>query len=182
MAIEAAHRVTDSYPTERELALEIRPRRFAFAVLQEGNLADWGVRAFPPGTAGLNLVIRKLSFLLKIHTPSVVIARRTRRAKHKSSENAAQVLRKIRHELNRRSVPFAVLARRDVREAFARQGCHTKHDIAAIIADTFGQLKPKLPRRRKAWDPERQIVSVFDAIATAIAFRRGSLPSSTADA
>lgn len=151
-------------------------------MLRGGNLDDWGSRTFPPGTHGLKVAIRKLALLLKIHRPFVVITRRTRRAKHKSSDAAAQVLRRIGHELKLRSVPFAVLTRRDVRDVFARQGCHTKHDIATVIADNFSQLKPKLPRRRKAWDPERQIMAVFDAMATAMAFNTGSLPELTADA
>ncbi len=151
-------------------------------MLQGGNLADWGARAFPPGTAGLKVAIQKLNLLLRIYRPSVVVARHTRRVKHKSSEVAARILRKIRNELERRSVPFAVLTRRDVRDAFARQGCHTKHAIAVKTTDSFGQLKPRLPRRRKAWEPERQIMSVFDAIATAIAFDTGSLPESTTGA
>jgi hypothetical protein len=180
MASKAVGRVDGALPTERELALEIRPRRFAFGMLEGGALVDWGGRAFPPGAAGLKVAIHKLSVLLKIHAPSVVIARRPRQVKHRSSERAALVFANIQQELERRSLPFAVLTREDVHDAFERQGYRTKHEIAATIADRFDQLKPKLPRRRKAWDPERQIMSVFDAIATAIAFNSGS-PDSTND-
>jgi hypothetical protein len=122
----------------------------------------------------------RFAFLLKLYGPSTVITRQTRRAKDKSSQNALCVFRTLRGELKRRSVPFEALARTDVRKFFSERGCKNKHEIAAVVADQFGQLKSRLPRPRKAWDPERQIVAVFDAIATAFVF--DTLRSPTADA
>lgn len=155
---------------KRRLALEIRSRKFAFAVLQGTDLLDWGTRRFPPGVPGIGAAIARLGFLLKLYSPSVVVARRTRRVKDKSSEHAAHVLRGIRGNLKRDGILFVALARRDVRKLFAQFGCHTKQEIAAAVAERFGELKSRVPRARKPWNPERNIVAVFDALATAVAF------------
>jgi len=170
MASGSTHRIitTTDGSTERWLVLEIRSWKFAFAVFDGTNLLDWGVCRFPAG--GTPAAIRRLTFFLKAYTPSQVITRCVRRAKHVSSKRAVRLLRGIRDELERRSVPLAVIARRDIREFFARRGCRNKMEVAALIADRFRPLKPRVPRSRKPWDPERNIVAVFDAIATAIAF------------
>lgn len=150
------------------MAVEIRSWKFGFAVFDGANLLDWGVCRFPAG--GTAIAIRRLEFLLKAYSPPLVIARRVRHAKHSSSKRAVRLIRGIRDELERRSVQFAVLARRDIREYFAHRGCRNKVEVATIIADRFPRLKPRLPRSRKPWDPELNIVAVFDAVATALAF------------
>src|SRR5579872_787390 len=120
MATEPADRLTnhDTASAERQLALEIRSRRFGFAVLQGTNLLDWGVRSYPPGAAGTKSAIKRIRFLLTLYAPSTVIARRTRRAKGESSGRASRIFEKIQNELQRRSIRFAVLSRRDVRAFF----------------------------------------------------------------
>ncbi len=170
MVTEAAHRLEneETRSHERKLALEIRSRRFGFAVIQGTDLLDWGVRTFPFGVAGAEVAIGRLAVLLKLYAPSTVFARRTRRVRGESSENAAHIFRTIRGELKRRSVRFEVLARADVREYFVGRGHHNKQEIATVISDRFSQLKSRLPPARKKWEPERQIFAVFDAIATAV--------------
>jgi hypothetical protein len=170
MAHEPTHRVAieKKVPSERLLALEIRSWKFGYALVEGTSVLDWGVAWFPTGES--SVAIRRLAFLLKIHAPYTVIARRTRRANHESSKSAAQVLRRIGDDLKHRSMRFVVLARRDVRKFFVEQGCRNKHDIAAAVANRFSQLKPRIPRFRRAWDPESGITAVFDAVATAVAF------------
>lgn len=170
MAHESAHRLTKLKTAldERQLALEIRSWNFGFAVLEGSNLLEWGVCRFPGGQ--LAAAIRGLRRLMRIYAPSIIIARRTRRAKSGSSEKAARLLRKISGELQRHSVTFVVLTRADVRNFFVENGCANKYQIAVAVADRFERLKSRIPRPRKPWDKERGIVPVFDAAATAIAF------------
>jgi hypothetical protein len=170
MADNSAPRLTKqkTAPDERRLALEIRSWKLGFVVLEGTDLLDWGVCRFPAG--GIAAPIRRLVFLLKTYAPSIAIARRTRRVEGGSSVNAERLLRKIRRELEGRSIQFVVLARRDVRNFFVQRGCANKNEIAASVADQFEQLKLRIPRSRKPWDPERNMVAVFDAAATVIAF------------
>jgi hypothetical protein len=170
MANESAHQLTKhkSASAERRLALEVRSWKFGFAVLEGTNLLDWGVRRFPAGDSVA--AIRRLVLVLTAYAPSIAIARRTRRAEHGSSAIAAQLLRTISGELHRRSIRFVVLARRDVRDFFVQQGRANKNAIAMTVADRFELLKSRIPRARRPWDPERSTVTVFDALATTIAF------------
>jgi hypothetical protein len=170
MAHDSTHRVMEDRTAraERRLGLAIRSWKVGFVVLEGTNFLEWGVCRFPAG--GFAPAIRRLAFLLTTYAPSIVIARGTRRADRGSSDNAARLVRKIRRELEGRSVQFVVLARRDLHDFFVRHGCANKNEIAASIADQFEQLKLRIPRSRKPWDPERNIVAVFDAAATVIAF------------
>jgi hypothetical protein len=156
--------------TERRMALEIRSRRFGYAVFQGADLLDWGVRSYPAGVSAGESAVRSLTFLLKLYAPSVVIARRTRRAKDVSSEQATRISKKIGAKLKRSFIPLALLNRRFVFDYFAGNGCHNKYEIATFLAARFPRLKLRLPRPRKPWEPERYVLAVFDAVATAVAF------------
>jgi len=170
MAGEPTNRLTGVNSTERWLALEIRSWKLGFIVLEGNDLLEWGTRRFRPGV--MSTAIHKLAFLLRIYAPSIVITRSTRRAKHPSSSDAAHLLRSFCQELELRSVPFVVLSRDEVRNSFVQQGYTSKNEIARVVAGRFERLTPRIPRSRKPWDPERGMVVVFDAAATAIAFER----------
>jgi hypothetical protein len=154
---------------ERQLALEIRSRKFAFAVLERSELIDWGSCRFASGSPK-SAVDRRLAFLLKLYAPSLVIARSPRRVKDERSNNAFGVFRQVRAELERHSIPFVVFGNREVPRFFAERGYTNKSQVAASIADQFSPLRSRLPRPRRPWDPERRIVAVFDAVATAFMF------------
>jgi hypothetical protein len=158
------------YAKARQLALEIRSQRFAFAVLQGRDLLDYGARNVPPGPSGMKLGVRRLSFILELYAPSVVIARRTLPIRGAPARHAAHILERIREELRRRSIHFIPLDRNEVRHAFANVRCRTKHEIAAAVAEQFQELKPRLPGPRRPWEPERKRIAIFDALATAIAW------------
>ncbi|HEV8414594.1 MAG TPA: hypothetical protein VGQ49_13445 [Bryobacteraceae bacterium] len=166
--------------SERRLALEVRSRRLAFAVLQGSDLLDWGVRSYSTGAVGATGAIEKLHFLLNLYGPSVVVVRGTRGVKDESSQSVARVLRKIGTKLKRQSVRLIVVDRRDVQQFFAQYGCHAKHDIALLLASRFPQLKWRLPRARRPWDPEAYSVAIFDAVGTAVAFNGAPLVSEEA--
>ncbi|MBV9762079.1 MAG: hypothetical protein JO340_16060 [Acidobacteriaceae bacterium] len=151
------------------MALEIRSRRFGFAVLDGGRLLDWGVRYYPSGRSRIETALKRLAFLLKLYEPSLVIARGTRRTRDESSRQALHLLAAVRRHLEQRSVPISIADRCRMREYFARQGIHTKYEIANALAQEFTQLRDLLPRPRKTWEHERDLMIVFDAIATAIA-------------
>jgi len=156
--------------SERQLALEVRARRLAFAVFQGSSLLDWGARSYATGALGVEGAIDKLRFLLNLYAPPVVIVRGTRHAKDESSKTTVRVLRRIKNELKRQPVRLVVVGRQDVRRFFSQYGCHAKHDVASLLANQFPELKWRLPRRRRPWDSEAYTVAVFDAIGTAVTF------------
>lgn len=177
MVVQARDRLTsETNAAERLLALEIRSRFFGFAVFEGGDIIDWGIRGFVPGRAGRKAAMKKFVALLKLYAPPIVIARRTRRARHESSRRSALFLRVFRREVECHSTAFVIVDRKEVREYFARHGIHNKQGRAGFIIERYAQLKSKLPRPRKKWEPEPQIFTVFDAVATGMAFEGRSLP------
>lgn len=155
---------------ESILALEIRPRRFGYAVLHAGTLIDWGGRGFPAGKSGVAKAVRRVVSLVSYYAPGAVVTRRTRRVNQASAKAAAQVAQRIRARLRREGVTLVSLRRENVREAFATHGYRNKDAVAALIASRFGQLRAAVPHPRKKWEPERHVLAVFDAVATAMVF------------
>ena len=62
------------------------------------------------------------------------------------------------------------VSRAELKQAFAESGAGTKYEIAMAIANRFPELAPRLPRFRKPWMSEDYRMSIFDAVALAIAF------------
>jgi hypothetical protein len=158
------------------LALEVRSRRFGFAMFRASDLIDWGVRLFPTGKTGAANAAQMVGVLINLHAPSVVMAREIRRTRDSSSQSVARVMDSIEAKLRHRAIPLAILRRRDVARFFAEDGSRAKHDIAVLIADLFDVLKSRLPPPRKPWNHEAHHVAMFDAVATAIAWGSGVLP------
>jgi hypothetical protein len=171
MAIEARDRLTgDTNPAERHLSLEIRSSLFGFAVFESGTIVDWGIRGFAPSRTGRSVAVKRFVVLVRLYMPSVIIARQTRQARHESSKSSGLVLKAFTKEAERRASAFITLRRSEVREFFSRHGMKNKQARAVFIAEHFSQLRPKVPRTRKKWESERQIFTVFDAVASEMAF------------
>jgi hypothetical protein len=45
----------------------------------------------------------------------------------------------------------------------------SKHDVAVSLAERFPELRPRLPRKRKAWTSEDPRMRIFDALALLMA-------------
>lgn len=152
---------------ERRLALEVRARRYAFAVLQGSVVIDFGVHENTVGQRSARGSVRKIRWLLKVYTPSIVMMRRIRRARDESSKKAARSLCRIRKELKRQSVRLVMVTREDVRKFFARHGGTTKHEMALLLTKWHKELRTMMPSKRAPWDAEAYTVVIFDAVATA---------------
>ena len=58
---------------------------------------------------------------------------------------------------------------RQVREILLDDPKGTKHQLATEIAERFPyELGERLPPKRRAWEPERERMSIFDAAALAV--------------
>ena len=78
---------------------------------------------------------------------------------------------KVAAEVRRRSVACHLVTTKEVRRFFRQYGGTTKHEIASILAEWFEGLAWKLPPKRKPWQSEPYNTLIFDAAATAMAFR-----------
>ena len=158
----------------RVIALEIRSRRFGFAVFDGAELIDYGGSVYPPGKQGVETAARRMAALLDLHSPALVVARPVRRVRDPWSKQAGGALRSVRAESQRRNVPLQIVARRDVVRSFAEYGIRKKYDIAQAVAKRFQEVQWRLPPPRKPWNREADAIAVFDAVATFVAWSGGA--------
>jgi hypothetical protein len=153
----------------RLMALEIRPRRFGFVVLEGvSTLLDSGVRSYG-GEAPSAVTIRKIADLMTFYQPVTVVMRRRRPASLPEVAAApSRVMTMVRAEARRRLIDIRIVSTEQVRTFFAAHGGRTKHTIASTLADWFEELIWKLPPKRKPWQNERYNMLIFDAAATAM--------------
>jgi len=152
----------------RVLAIELRARRFGYAVLSGPNrLLDWGAKKCPkepPPVA--QSMIKKILPLVSLFAPTTVVLKNMGGARRNEMK---PVVMAIQRELLKRSIEVILLKRSDVRQAFRPVGCRNKYAIASNIAVMFPELKWTVPKKRKAWQPEPHHAACFDAVSLALA-------------
>jgi hypothetical protein len=157
---------------DRLLALEIRPQRSGFVVLEgTTQLLDWGTRMFANALDGGDTFNGKLDALLQAYTPTTVVVRRRDRVVKSAVAMVNEITDTIRMEARRHSINFESVTARTVHRFFAHYGCRTKYEIASTLAQWFEELSWKLPPKRKPWQNEHSAMVVFDALATAMTLR-----------
>jgi hypothetical protein len=149
--------------SQRILAVDIRPRSFAFVVFEGPiEILDWGARSFRRGVNTVRVPLRpKMAALIDQYVPEAIVLKypRTRRAN--------RILQSIRLCAKGRNCAVRVVSQKAVPEIFPASN---KHQIATAIAERFPDLLSILPPKRKAWQSEDYRMSVFDAAAIGIAF------------
>lgn len=147
---------------ERLLVLEVRSRRFGFAVFEGRGLLDWGARRDEKAV----VAARRLEPLAEYYAPTVAVARQIGRTPKRSRDATSATMRTIRRVLGRHGIEFMVLSRRKVNGFFAKYGCRSKHERAVMIVRQFPSLAPMLPKPKRPWQHESYVMAIFDAIAT----------------
>lgn len=147
---------------ERLIALEVRSRRFGFAVVEDMALLECGACRYGRGAERVPHTLRKFSALLERYEPLRVIVRQHSK---RHSESCGVVMDAIRAECRRRSIDLIVINRDRVREFYEARGCTAKHETSALLVKWFPDVKWKLYRKRKPWDHEWHNVVVFDALS-----------------
>jgi hypothetical protein len=159
------NRPSNGGPDEvRLLALEIRPRKAGFAVLDGSTLLDWGVTTYGPKIPAM----RRITSLLDLHAPSIIVTRRRPRSKY--GLNVAKIVQSIKRGVQRRSIRVESLDADRIRAFFKQRGCAGKHKTAALLAEWFPELAWRLPPKRKPWQSEPHNALLFDAAAIAAVF------------
>ncbi len=155
----------------RILALDLRARRFGFAVLGGSiELLDWGTRRWRPMSSSnpKAFIHRQAAVLLKRYEPSVIVMRKT---SGRNETNVRQgVLAEAFMESVHQPIELAFLGRAEIRKAFESVAKPNKYAIAAHVALAFPELTWKLPPFRKAWMNEAHTTTIFDAIALGLSY------------
>ena len=166
----------------RIVALDLRPRRFGFAVLEgPDRLLDWGIRTYPTQAVNISVVRKRIVPLLRMFSPSAVILPQQLSSLKKCPAQKA-CLQMVRREALRRSIQTDFVGKQEMKQTFKQFGeSMTKHEIASQIALRFPELTWKLPAARKPWQTEPHNQTIFDAIALGLTYcaRFGPLQSET---
>jgi len=153
-------------PETTVLAIDPAIREFGFAVLEApSNLLDWGLKSAPRGS---NRLLPKVDALLTRYRPTLLVLENVDAPGARRRSRARQEIRAIERLALQREVPVERISRLAVLETFAPG--KGKYEVALRLAEIFPVLKPRLPRKRKAWMIEDARTNIFDALGFAAAF------------
>lgn len=157
--------------THRILAIDLHPRRFGFAVLEdEKRLVGSGIKMMNSSGNIAALLQKRIHSLLAFYLPSAVVVTLGSNTRRLLRVANTKLLEIIRSETEAQSTKFVVLTRTDIRAAFRQSGNRSKDEIAAFIAGLFPDVGWKLPPRRKNYQPEYHVMTIFDAISVGLTY------------
>jgi hypothetical protein len=157
-----------SFTDERTLALDLHPRSFGYAVFENADLLDWGLRKWP--SRQLKTARRKLCRLIDLWQPMRLLIREG--APRRECAMVEALARDAK-------VPVLGVHRAAVQDAFRSSKRPSRFDIARMVAERYPELALRLPALRKLGHGEPFQLRMFNAVATAMAFIR--IPNHTAD-
>lgn len=156
-------------PGRRILALDLHPQRYGYAVLETpSDLLDWGVRRRyrehePRRGPSMYKALRSL---LEVWQPSLVVIKEpTRHRKARMKKLLTGLLAEVRHC----RIPIRRISERAIQATFGDGGCMTKYAMASGLLGLFPFLAFMLPPRRRIWESEHYRMSMFAAVALALA-------------
>ncbi len=144
----------------RTLALDLHPRSFGYAVFQNAELLDWGLRKWP--SRQLKTAGRKIRRLFDLWQPMRLLIREG--APRREYEMAQAVARNEK-------MPVVNVRRAVVQDAFRSSNRLSRFDIAELISERYPELHPRLPTKRKLTENEPFQLRMFNAAAVGMAFR-----------
>lgn len=149
------------------LAVHLTRYGVAFVYITRGYvLHDWstvGVR----GPRKHHTIMRTVRALVARLQPEMLVLED---AAFRRAQRVRTTLRALARYAARAGIPYTTVTRADVRAVGAPFDAATKHTFNQLVAATFPALTYRVPRKRRAWDPEPYGQGVFDAAAFAIVF------------
>jgi len=155
-------------PHPRVLAIYPNTKGFGYAVFEGSeNLLDWGTKsARKNGTVTLD----KIKQVIGLYHPESLILEDMADLRSRRGLRARRLIEHIVKLANTMKIRTYSVSRPVIRNAFAYTNSVTKHQIAATLAKTYPELSRSLPPKRKPWETERQVMSVFAAAALGVAY------------
>ena len=144
----------------RALALDLHPRSFGYAVFENADLLDWGLRKWP--SRQLKTAGRKIRRLFDLWQPMRLLIREG--APRREYEMAQAVARNEK-------MPVVDVRRAVVQDAFRSSNRLSRFDIAELISERYPELHSRLPAKRKLTENEPFQLRMFNAAAVGMAFR-----------
>jgi hypothetical protein len=154
-------------PNSTLLAIDPAIREFGFAVLEApSNLLDWGLKSIPRESKSL---LPKVDALLARYRPTLLVLEDIAAPGARRRKRARQEIQAIERLALERRVTVERVSRLTVLDTFAPG--KSKYEVALRLAEIFPVLRPRLPRKRKAWMVEDARTNIFDALGLAVTAR-----------
>lgn len=150
----------------RILTLDLHPASFGYAVFENADLLDWGLRKWPVRDS-ISARRKVCGLIDRWQSTHLLIREGAPRREYRAVQAAARQAK----------VPIRELGRKAVHAAFQTGTRLSRFDIAERVVDWYPVLTSRLPSRRKLGYGEPFQVRMFNAISTAIAFRRHLFPA-----
>jgi hypothetical protein len=142
----------------RYLAIDPTTAGFAYVVFESPDrLVEWGLATGRDNAAW----IKRLEGLIGSYAPEVIVTENPEES-HRG-KRAIELLDAVQTIALLRSLWTVRVPKRKVWESFPDAA--NKHDIAVSLVERFPELRPRLPRKRKAWNSEDARMRIFDALA-----------------
>lgn len=153
-----------SRPSSRLLVLDLRTRRYGYAVLDGlHRLMGWGFRRHARAN---NMAVSQ--HLTRLHSQfkfDKILARK--RTEIKGQTLQTELVQDVLRFGLSAQLPVHLIGAEQIRAFFGRK---PKYEISKLIATRFPEVSWKLPPKRRPWQTESDVQSIFDAIGTAVYF------------
>ena len=156
----------------RILALDPWTRAIGFAVLEEDELLNCGVRWLGPIPLPERLLVKGKSFveeLIEFYRPSVLVLSRTDYRESRRSRYVQNFCRAIKKVAEDKKLRLKEYEPREVKARLGGGGELNKHGLCLAIAERFSELAAKVPPPRKPWQSQDVRNSAFQAVGLALA-------------
>jgi len=148
----------------RILGIAPSTRGFGFAVLEgQQTLADWGIKHVKMDKNSHSLA--KVKELINLYQPGTIVLEDTAAKNSRRAPRIRALTKKIIALASARKIKVASFSQKRIRQRFFAPGHGTKRALAEILATRFPELRPRLPRERRAWMSEDSRMNIFDAAA-----------------
>jgi len=149
----------------RILSIDPAGRGFGFAIF-EGKairLVDWGWSECRRGKK--DRCMKNIQMLVEEYQPTTIVLEDCKDIQAWRCQNVRAFNRSIRKDVTQGNVTIDKYSRDAVKETFSHVGATTKEEIVRVIALTFPEVTPWLPRHREIWTSEDERMNIFDAVA-----------------
>src|SRR6185312_5444320 len=154
-------------PKTRILAMDLRRSYFGYAAFE-----------MPLKILGSGVAVAKSSeqartrikILVKEFRPSLIVLRKLGQQSNRDRSRYTATARIVRHIAKAASISIGRVSEAQLRNFFRFLGKRNKYDLAALMAERFRDIRWKLPRKRKSFQPEPWTISQFDAVSLGTAY------------
>lgn len=158
------------------IGIAVRARWLGFAALAaQCQLLDWGMIYYQRRNAAqIKGAKRRVERILSLINPAKLVLLQPQLKTNQERATVRSLARAIRTFASEKSISVEYISRDEVRKAFRQFRARSKEEIASVVASTFPELAWRLPPKRSIWRKEDSRLTLFDAVACAMALFRDS--------